>query len=61
MLWQYHKTEQNVMNKFNQEGQRPVHWKLQYIGERSLKKVWIIWKILHIHGLEELAILAKAI
>ena len=42
-------------NKFNQEGERPVHWKLKDTDGRNRRGH--NGKIFHAHGLEELILL----
>ena len=44
--------KENPRNKFNQEGERPVHWKLCH-WLKKLKKTQINGKIVHVYGLEE--------
>ena len=43
-------------NKFNQGGERPVHWKLWHWWKKLMKKQ-INGKIFYAHGLEELILL----
>ena len=54
---QLHKKNKILRNKFNQRGEKSVHWKLLDIkDEKKLKKTQINGKIFHAHGLEELAL-----
>jgi len=55
---QLHKKNKILRNKFNQRGEKSVHWKLLDIkDEKKLKKTQINGKISHSHKLEELILL----